>query len=128
MRKDGVVVVGLGLSWWQRRGSDDKPRVNVALPASFTSQALEGRTLFEANCMICHGQNAAGTKTGPPLVHIIYEPGHHADVAFQRAARFGVQAHHWRYGNMPPISAVNQAGVEKIVAYVRELQRANGIK
>jgi hypothetical protein len=39
-----------------------------------------------------------------------------------------VRAHHWRFGNMPPVDGVNRAEVEKIVAYVRALQRANGIE
>ena len=49
---------------------------------------------------------ARGTQQGPPLVHKIYEPSHHADFAFQRAAAQGVRAHHWKFGNMPKIESV----------------------
>lgn len=122
-----AVIVGLAFSWWINTGNN-KLGIKVVLPASFTSNALEGRTLYKANCMTCHGPNASGTESGPPLVHKIYEPSHHGDISFQRAAQFGVQSHHWRFGNMPSISTVSPGDVEKITAYVRELQRANGIE
>ena len=65
---------------------------------------------FTANCAACHGSRGVGTKQGPPLVHKIYEPNHHADVAFQRAAENGVRAHHWEFGNMPKIEGVTAGG------------------
>jgi len=90
--------------------------------------AQQGEGLFKANCAVCHGENAEGTQNGPPLVHKIYEPSHHSDLSFQRAARLGVRAHHWPFGNMPPVPSVTETDVEHIVTYVRELQRANGIR
>ena len=93
-----------------------------------TAVAERGRALFEANCAVCHGINAAGSDgAGPPLVHVIYEPSHHGDAAFQLAVAQGVRAHHWRFGDMPPVAGVTPDDVDKITAYVRELQRANGI-
>ena len=71
---------------------------------------------------------AVGTDVGPPLIHSVYEPNHHGDIAFQRAAKFGVRAHHWTFGNMPPVPEVDEAAVEKITAYVRWLQQAAGIQ
>ncbi|MCC2639798.1 MAG: putative Cytochrome c, partial [Nitrospira sp.] len=64
-------------------------------PAGSTAPAdvQVGEAKFNANCVACHGARAVGTKQGPPLVHKIYEPNHHADVAFQRAAANGVRAH-----------------------------------
>jgi len=61
-------------------------------------------------------------------VHKIYEPGHHGDISFQRAAEFGVKAHHWRFGDMPPVPGISADQVSLLVRYVRELQRANGIR
>ena len=63
----------------------------------------------------------------PPLVHKIYEPNHHGDLSFQLAAKNGVRAHHWPFGNMPPIEGVSENEVSEIIVYVRELQRANDI-
>ncbi|MFV2093103.1 MAG: cytochrome c, partial [Hyphomicrobiales bacterium] len=61
-----------------------------------------------------------------PFIHTTYNPGHHADEAFLRAAQNGVPSHHWNFGNMP-IQKVTKDEVFKIVRYVRELQQANGI-
>ena len=87
----------------------------------------DGEALFNANCAVCHGKEAVGTGNGPPLAHIIYEPGHHADFAFQRAVQLGVRQHHWRFGNMPAISGLTEEPVSEITAYVRRLQRDVGI-
>lgn len=88
----------------------------------------EGERLFKANCAACHGLEAAGTQSGPPLVHPYYAPGHHNDAAFRRAARDGVPQHHWFFGDMPPVAGVSDEEIERIIAYVREIQRANGIE
>lgn len=89
--------------------------------------ALAGERAFNAYCAGCHGQNAGGGESGPPLVHIIYEPSHHADMAFVRAVRMGVRQHHWDFGNMPAVEGVTDNDLAGIIAYIRELQRANGI-
>lgn len=94
-----------------------------AVPAEFQA----GETKFNTHCAACHGPQASGTQQGPPLVHKIYEPNHHGDAAFLRAAEFGVKAHHWEFGNMPKIEAVSAGDVEQITRYVRWLQRQAGI-
>lgn len=104
------------------------PTVTVALPAKFTALANDGRILFEQSCAACHGANAAGTQKGPPLVHDIYNPGHHDDESFVRAATQGVPGHHWPFGDMPAQRQVTEPQVRAIAKYVRELQAANGIE
>jgi mono/diheme cytochrome c family protein len=93
------------------------------VPAEFQA----GEAKFAANCAACHGQAGVGTAQGPPLVHKIYEPNHHGDAAFQRAAANGVKAHHWEFGNMPKIDSVTPEDVDQIIRYVRWLQRQAGI-
>ena len=101
---------------------------DVSLPDTFSQNAQIGKSAFEAKCSACHGINAAGQDgVAPPLVHKIYEPSHHGDESFQRAASAGVRAHHWSFGNMPPVEGITRGDVTMIIAYVRELQRANGI-
>lgn len=95
----------------------------VSLPEELET----GERLFNANCSTCHGQLALGTDRGPPLVDIIYEPSHHADMAFVMAAERGVRAHHWQFGDMPPVPSVSRDEVEAIIGYVRFLQRQVGI-
>jgi len=102
--------------------------MNVNLPDTLTQNAQIGQLAFEANCASCHGINAAGLDgIAPPLVHIIYEPSHHADESFQRAVALGVRAHHWPFGDMPVVEGLTRGDVTLIIAYIRELQRANGI-
>lgn len=114
---------------------DDKPILPsgalavVIVPASFTEQEQIGARAYDAVCDVCHGANAQGQDgVAPPLVHKIYEPSHHGDMAFVLAAQNGVRAHHWKFGNMPPVEGVTRADILNIVAYIRALQRANGIK
>ncbi len=104
------------------------PIVDVSLPTELTTAAQMGKRAFEAKCAECHGTNAAGQNgVGPPLVHKIYEPSHHSDMAFVMAAKSGVRAHHWRFGNMPPVKGVTDGDVKLIARYIRELQKENGI-
>jgi mono/diheme cytochrome c family protein len=98
-----------------------------SLPPTPTALA-RGESLYVAGCSRCHGIAGSGTAQGPPLAHIVYEPSHHGDAAFQMAVRNGVRAHHWRFGDMPPQPGVPPAAVEEIVAYVRWVQRERGIE
>lgn len=102
--------------------------VSIQMPAIDGNAAI-GQRIFDAACAKCHGQNAVGKDgAGPPLIHKIYEPGHHADEAFQRAVAFGVRSHHWRFGDMPPVEGLTRGDVAMIADFVREVQRANGIR
>ena len=121
----GVIAVVAALIF--SRTSPNKTQKTVAQP-SLTNQAVEGYTIYNANCSTCHGLNGAGTNKGPPFVHKIYEPNHHGDASFHQAVKNGVRAHHWPFGNMPPVPNVSDDDVALIVTYIRELQRANGIR
>lgn len=141
-----VLVVGVAVVWWkqpsseidlktptvnaQMHGADDaapaRPEDQVVVP-KLSSAAEMGKLVFDDNCSACHGENAAGTENGPPFIHTLYRPAHHSDFAFQRAAQGGVQAHHWKFGNMAPVDGVTEKQIEWVVQYVRELQRANGV-
>ena len=100
--------------------------VPVRVP-ELSDAATRGQEAFRRFCSICHGSDAGGTNSGPPLIHRIYRPDHHGDMAFHFAVERGVTAHHWPFGNMPPQGGLTRADVTAIIAYVRELQRANGI-
>lgn len=140
-----VIVVGLGLLYWsvtpQETGGSSQseaqtnsapeqgsPIVEVKLPSELSANARLGKTIFEAKCIACHAKNAAGQEgVAPPLVHKIYEPSHHGDASFWIATQRGVRAHHWRFGDMPPVDGLTRADVMMVVEYIRELQRENGI-
>ena len=89
--------------------------------------ADKGAALFAASCALCHGESGVGTQTGPPLVHRIYEPGHHSDDSFRNAMKNGVASHHWNFGNMPARPELSDGDIEDIIAYVRAIQREAGI-
>ena len=109
-------------------GNANGAMVNVTIPASFSANAEIGNRIFDVKCAACHGANAAGQNgIAPPLVHKIYEPSHHGDFAFVRAAQNGVRAHHWNFGNMPAVKGLTESEIKMVTAYIRELQRANGI-
>jgi len=111
-----LVALNAAVALWAK----DPPKP----PAEFQA----GETKFKTNCAACHGEHGIGTIQGPPLVHKIYEPNHHGDAAFQRAAANGVRAHHWNFGNMPKIESVTPQDVDQITKYVRWLQRQAGIQ
>jgi mono/diheme cytochrome c family protein len=87
----------------------------------------KGEALFNTNCSVCHGVGGRGTKQGPSFLDKIYEPNHHADSAFYRAAELGVRAHHWKFGDMPKVPGVTRDDLTQIIAYIRWLQRQAGI-
>ena len=43
------------------------------------------------------------------------------------ATRGGVRAHHWSFGDMPPVPGLSDDEVQQVICYVREVQRANGL-
>lgn len=110
----------------------DSSQSSATTPVAVTRPTLSesaraGETLFNANCSLCHGVNAAGTHQGPPLIHKIYEPGHHSDFSFRNAVRRGVRQHHWQFGDMAPVAGISADDEAQIICYIREMQRANGI-
>lgn len=131
-----ALVAGLGYMFWpapeqakQAAGAvKGAALADVIVPEALSQNAQIGERAYAANCASCHGANAAGQDgIAPPLVHVIYEPNHHGDESFQRAAAVGVQSHHWRFGNMPAVDGITRGDVTMIIAYIRELQSANGI-
>ena len=87
-----------------------------------------GKKLFAANCIACHGADLKGSDKGPPLLHKVYEPSHHSDVAFQLAVKNGVRAHHWQFGDMKPVPGLTPDDVAHITAFIRMEQRKVGIR
>ncbi len=122
-----VLLLGLGAMGWKFvfPPAASYP-VAVKVPR-LSGPAMAGKQAFDDNCAACHGENGAGTENGPPLVHDIYNPGHHNDNSFLRAVNAGVPEHHWNFGDMAPQPQVKRNEIAAIVEYVRVLQRANGI-
>ena len=117
------------------QGTGAAPEANEGGDAAGTAlsdMARAGEAVFNANCSLCHGVGATGTNQGPPLVHRVYEPGHHPDFSIRNAIAQGVKQHHWVFGNMAPVPGISDDDVEQgangsVVCYIREIQRAGGI-
>jgi mono/diheme cytochrome c family protein len=104
-------------------------RTEFRIPAEgFVVDAARGQALFTRHCSVCHGAEALGTDQGPPLIHRIYEPSHHSDLAFYRAVALGVHQHHWEFGDMPPVPGVDGEDAAHIIGWIRSEQRAAGIE
>lgn len=126
-----VLLAGVALAYRWYASPDQTatglPIVEVKMP-QLSERAKAGETAFEQKCAVCHGENAAGQDgVAPPLIHIIYEPSHHGDQSFYLAAKNGVRAHHWPFGNMPAVEGITDQEIADITYYIREVQRANGI-
>jgi mono/diheme cytochrome c family protein len=129
-----VVILVLGVILWRyypqtpSKGNARQQIVEVNVP-DLTGAALAGKAVYDEKCASCHGANAAGQQDiAPPLVHRFYEPGHHGDRSFYLAAKNGVRAHHWPFGDMPPVEGITDKQIARIIEYVRRLQIANGIE
>lgn len=132
----GLAAIAIGGAWWlwdqsktAKQAEEGQALALVTMPAALSPEAKAGQQAFAANCASCHGTNAEGRAgIAPPLIHKIYEPGHHSDMAFVMAARNGVRAHHWPFGNMAPVPGVTDPDLAGIIRFVREVQVANGIR
>jgi len=111
------MVAGLLLSACGDDSSD-----TTAAPGS------QGAALYEQSCALCHGTDLRGTAIGPSHLSEVYEPGHHPDAAFRAAIELGVAAHHWSFGDMPPVRGLDDDEIDAIIAYVREQQEAHGFE
>ena len=100
----------------------------TTIPVQDPDVVVSGEQLYAAHCAECHGADLRGTDKGPSHLSEVYEPGHHADLAFLLAVQNGSRAHHWPFGDMPPIEGLSPQDVEAIVAFVREQQRIQGFE
>lgn len=121
----GILIAGGVIAL---RGSGTQAQANVLILPALSPYAVAGQAAFNTTCAACHGDNGIGSPQGPPLIHMIYEPGHHGDASFVRAVKQGVRAHHWPFGNMPAQPHVTDVELAAIIAFVREVQIANGIR
>lgn len=87
-----------------------------------------GAELYQQSCASCHGTDLGGTSVGPPHLSQVYAPDHHPDASFRAAIKQGSAAHHWEFGDMPPVEGLDDDEIKLIIAYVREQQEAHGLE
>ena len=98
----------------KRRGRG-APIVEVSVLMGPVSECRSENAHSRRNVPMPGALNAAGQNgVSSPLVHKIYEPSHHSDMAFVLAAKNGVRSHHWNFGNMPPVKGLTDADVKMV--------------
>lgn len=123
MRTRTAALVALALA--ACGGDGDTATTLQSAPADVLAT---GQELYEQSCAECHGVDLRGTDKGPSHLSIVYEPSHHADGAFLVAVLRGARAHHWNFGDMPPIPNLESDDVAAITAYVRSVQQREGFE
>lgn len=123
-----LLVAGIGATMWGNNtdGNDTSASVQPVVVPKLTLTQKRGQAAYTETCAQCHGVNGVGTDQGPPFLHRVYHPGHHADGAFFLAVRNGTRRHHWSFGDMPPQPHVSDGDISAIISFVRALQQANG--
>ncbi len=124
----GALVVTMVIAVVAFGNTTPQGDAGTGIPPQSSGLVAEGEPLYQANCASCHGEDLRGTSIGPSHLSIVYEPNHHGDVAFVLAAKNGVQAHHWGFGNMEPVPGLSDEDLAAIVAYVRSIQREEGFE
>ena len=114
-----LVILLSGLFWTSLVSADHKnTHVDVKVDA-LSATASKGQMVFNTNCASCHGVNAAGGMGGPPLIHTLYNPGHHSNQSFINAMRNGVRQHHWNFGDMPSQQQVAFGDMVFVIKFIR---------
>ncbi len=96
-------------------------------PPVYFASVEQGLVALAGECARCHGRLAEGTDRSPNLIHPDYGPRVRTDAQFRRAVREGMPAR-GGYGAMPPSPGVSKHRLERMIAFLRGLQRANGIR
>ena len=117
--KNIVIALVLSSAFCSAQVYAASPQDDIQIPFRYA----KGQQLFEQNCSACHGQNLTGSDKGPPLLHPFYKPSHHNDASFYKAGLKGVKAHHWNFGDMPPVNGMSRKKMDRIVPYIRFYQQ-----
>lgn len=123
-----VVFMVIAFAFFGSGSAGTGPDAGTGIAAQDPALVAAGDLLYQSNCAECHGPDLRGTDTGPSHLSVVYQPSHHADVAFVLAARNGVPQHHWPYGDMVAVPGLSDDELEAIVAFVRENQRIFGFE
>jgi mono/diheme cytochrome c family protein len=116
------------LSGCRQASAPALPPDSATALAAAPSELTAGKALYDRHCASCHGDAAAGTDKGPTFLDPTYHPSHHPDQAFLLAPKVGVQAHHWQFGDMPPVEGITDEESAQILPYIRWLQQQAGIQ
>ncbi len=94
-----------------------------------TSSALmeQGRSAFARHCASSHGRLAGGTTSGPGLLGAPFGLSAMPDEAIRSAVLEGVPPRNDAYRPMGPSPEIAPGELDDIIAFLRELQRLQGV-
>lgn len=96
--------------------------------SSSTNAEADGEAVYAKSCASCHGPDLRGTDRGPSFFSQVYEPAHHPDDAFRAAITKGSPAHHWGFGDMPPVTGLGNDEIDAVIHYIRRQQERHGFE
>ena len=92
----------------------------LCLLSSVAAAQSQGATLFQANCLVCHGADGEGTPTGKALKAAAF---HSSAVEKMSDAELTAIIHNGK-NNMPEFGdRLTAPEIETLVSYIRELQK-----
>lgn len=97
-------------------------------PLPTTAGSGAGADLYDQSCAACHGTDLRGTARGPSHLSQVYAADHHPDASFRAAISQGSAAHHWDFGDMPPVDGLSDDEIDLIIAYIRDQQETHGLE
>lgn len=96
----------------------------VAVAGCGPSEPADPAALFANNCAVCHGPAGEGVDgQGPSLLEDAYLADALSDEAIASAVRTGLASSDDRWAPMPSFPRFDDAELDAVVGYVRELQR-----
>ena len=94
-----------------------------------TPLAQHGRVVISEKCADCHGvDGTGGSRNGPPMLHPMYRDEIFPDFVFKRSVREGKREKNWRFGPMPAMPDLSDKDIDGVIAFVREVHTATGVK
>jgi cytochrome c len=122
-----LILLGIGCESKLSDATAEPGTTQLSSATPVPAEFQKGEAAFNINCARCHGDSGRGTDQGPTFLNRVYHPNHHGDQAFYRAAMQGVRAHHWKFGDMPPVEGMTKDLMVEVISYIRWLQREAGI-
>ena len=122
-----VVVAGAAACGGGSDDGSEPPATGDAGRGAAADLAL-GAEVYASSCAACHGADLRGTGQGPSHLSIVYEPGHHPGEAFRAAILRGSPQHHWDFGDMLPVTGLDEAEIDAVIAYIRDVQQREGFE
>lgn len=100
----------------------------VAVP-DVPGDAAAGAVVYERHCAGCHGVGGIGVQgAGPSLLDERYGPSLLDDRAAVRAIVEGAPEEAWNLGPMPRTRGLSEQDLADLLAYLRSVQEAAGIR